>query len=421
MAPELLILRQLLVRTQYEAYRGQLPTGYIRTNLKELWMILQALDLLMKQVPEQAEFSVDELSAYTIVQYPQLKPAERGLYERLFDQLRSVPAGAGVTGVLLDTLQKRAFASEVALQAYEFSEGRVSYDVLQSRIEALTKSREVLLPEIEFVSDDLEELYSSAVAEVGLRWRLDSLNLRLGSLRKGDFGFVFARPETGKTTFLASEATAMASQAREREVGPVLWLNNEEQGNKVKLRCFEAHFGISLAQLSRSLPTYKSRFMEELGGGIRMVDRATLTRFDIERLCKSVQPSLIIMDQIDKIQGFDADREDLRLGGIYQWARELAKTYAPVIAVCQADGSGEGAKWLTMANVANAKTSKQAEADWILGIGRINEPGYDDIRYLHLSKNKLLGDKDSNPGLRHDRWEVLIEPELARYTDITEG
>jgi len=384
-------------------------------------MILQALDLLMKQVPDQAEFSVDELAAYVVVQYPQLKPAERDLYDRVFAQLRAVQTSEGLVGALLNTLQKRALASEVALQAYEFSEGRISFDVLQGRIEALTKDNQVLLPEIEFVSDDLEELYSSAVAEVGLRWRLDSLNLRLGSLRKGDFGFVFARPETGKTTFLASEATSMAIQARKREVGPVLWLNNEEQGNKVKLRCFEAHYGLSLAKLASDLPGYKQRYLKDMSGAIRMVDRAGISRYDVEQLCKSVTPSLVIMDQIDKIQGFDADREDLRLGGIYQWARELAKEYAPVIAVCQADGSGEGQKWLTMANVANAKTSKQAEADWILGIGRINEPGYDEIRYLHLSKNKLLGDKDSNPGLRHDRWEVLIEPELARYTDIEEG
>jgi hypothetical protein len=210
----------------------------------------------------------------------------------------------------------------------------------------------------------------------------------------------------------------MASQAKQKGLGPVLWLNNEEQGNKVKLRCYEAHFGKPLSEMAGDLPSYKSQYLADLGQGIRMVDRAQINRFDVEHICKDLAPSLIIMDQIDKIQGFDSDREDLRLGYIYQWARELAKLYAPVIAVCQADGSGEGVRWLTMSHVANAKTSKQAEADWILGIGRSNEPGYEDIRYMHLSKNKLLGDADSNPGLRHDKWETLIEPRIARYRDI---
>jgi hypothetical protein len=149
-----------------------------------------------------------------------------------------------------------------------------------------------------------------------------------------------------------------------------------------------------------------------------MVDDAGLSKKKIEHLCKQLKPSLIIMDQIDKIKGFENDREDLRLGAIYQWARELAKLYAPVIAVCQADGTGENQKWLTMAHVANAKTAKQAEADWILGIGKLNEPGYDQIRYLHASKNKLMGDEDSDPNLRHGRMECLIEADVARYKDI---
>lgn len=420
MHPELLIIRQLLVRKNYDEYRGRIPTGFIKTNLKELWNVLQCLDLLMKQVPEPEEFIVDEVAAFFVVQYPHLKPAERSGYDSIWAQLRAIEVGTGVTKVLLDTLSQRAYASEIAIQAYEFSEGRVSFDVLQSRISALSESRKVLLHPIEFVSDDLEELYNSAVAEEGLRWRLASLNSRLGSLRKGDFGFVFARPETGKTTFLASEATSMASQARLKKMGPVLWLNNEEQGNKVKLRCYEAYFGVPLSGMASELAKYKERYATEMGGSIRMVDRAQISQFDAERLCKEISPSLIIMDQIDKIKGFDSDREDLRLGSIYQWARELAKTYAPVVAVCQADGSGEGQRWLSMANVANAKTSKQAEADWILGIGRVNDPGFDEIRYLHLSKNKLLGDKDTNPSLRHDRWETLIEPRIARYTDINE-
>ena len=99
-------------------------------------------------------------------------------------------------------------------------------------------------------------------------------------------------------------------------------------------------------------------------------------------------------------------------------ARELAKTYAPTIGVCQADGSAEGQKWLSMANVSNAKTSKQAEADWILGLGKTHEETAEYIRYINLSKNKLMGDKDTIHSLRHGRFEVVIQPEIARYKDI---
>lgn len=158
--------------------------------------------------------------------------------------------------------------------------------------------------------------------------------------------------------------------------------------------------------------------MQKTKGKIKLYDSSQIHRRTVEKICKQLKPSLIIFDQIDKIQGFDADREDLHLGAIYMWARELAKEYAPVIGVCQADGTGEGVKWLTMSNVANAKTAKQAEADWIVGIGKVHDNGYENVRYLHASKNKLIGDEDTDPNQRHGKREVLIKPQVARYEDI---
>lgn len=303
------------------------------------------------------------------------------------------------------------------MDAYEVAEGRGDLTKVLSKLEMLhgdAKQLDEHSEEFEFVTDDLTELYNESVSTPGLRWRLSTLNRMLGSLRQGDFGFIFARPETGKTTFLASEVTFMASQAK----GPILWLNNEEQGRKVLLRCYQAALGVDLTTLFRDLEGNKKRYAELTHNNIKLYDSGIISKTTVETLCRRYKPSLIIFDQIDKIVGFDNDREDLRLGTIYQWARELAKDYAPVIGVCQADGTAEGQKWLTMAHVANAKTAKQAEADFIVGIGKQNEIGYDQIRYLHASKNKLTGDKDSDSNLRHGRMETLINPEIARYVDI---
>lgn len=244
----------------------------------------------------------------------------------------------------------------------------------------------------------------------------------LGSLRKGDFGFLFARPETGKTTFLASEVSFFAEQLASSGISnPILWFNNEEQGNKVKIRLYQASLGIPLEKLYSDRKGCYNDYMKKTKGLIKLYDSASIHKRQVEQICKQIKPSLIVFDQIDKIKGFDADRNDLQLGSIYIWARELAKQYCPVIGVCQADVSGEGKKWLTMDNVANAKTSKQAEADWILGIGAVHDPGFEYVRYLHASKNKLSGDEDSVPEMRHGREEVIIEPQIARYRDIMEN
>jgi replicative DNA helicase len=305
---------------------------------------------------------------------------------------------------------------DISILSYETAEGRGDLSKLREKIGGLSTSDDLcdIDENDDFVSDDLVEIVNSSRAVAGLRWRTQSLNVRLGSLRLGNFGFVFARPETGKTTWLASEVTHMASQVE----NPILWFNNEQVGTEVMLRCYQSALGLTNTELMADLEGNRKRYHEITKGNIKLKDSASIHWKQVEKICEKTKPSLVVFDQIDKIKGFDSDREDLRLGSIYIWARELAKAYCPVIGVCQADGSGEGQRWLSMANVANAKTSKQAEADWILGIGRVNEPGYDNLRFMHLSKNKLWGDEDSDPRLRHDRWEQLIDPERGRYIDL---
>jgi hypothetical protein len=184
------------------------------------------------------------------------------------------------------------------------------------------------------------------------------------------------------------------------------------------LRIAQAYFGIRMDQLLSDLKRYRDMFMEQVGHKIKLIDSANIDKGLVEDLVSKYKPGLIVFDQLDKVKGFKAERDDLLYGTIYQWGRELAKQYCPVISVCQADGTAEGVKWLYMNHMALAKTSKQAECDWILGVGKSHNDGEDDMRYLNISKNKLMGDQDSNPELKHGRFDVLIRPMIARYEDI---
>lgn len=205
----------------------------------------------------------------------------------------------------------------------------------------------------------------------------------------------------------------MAQQPAE---GPILFFNNEEDGKEKLWRIYEATLGKTKQDLLADVATNNQKIQQLLNGNIKMVDDPTINKRRIEELCTQYSPRLIVFDQIDKIKGFQADRSDLELASIYRWARELAKQHAPVIGVCQAGATGDGRKWLTMNDVDNSKTGKQAEADWILGIGKTYDAGLENVRFLHLSKNKLSGGQ--NPDMRHGRWEVKIVPEVARYVDF---
>lgn len=343
---------------------------------------------------------------------------DKEFYLGVLEQLEKLDVSKDTTATLIQSILSNKQLKEISLAAYDVTEGRLDISKVKTLFQQFLEQEEKEdTDDVMFVTDDLEELVTGSIKNHGLRWRLNTLNQMLGSLRMGDFGFIFARPESGKTTFLASETTWMAENLSDKQ-GPIIWFNNEEQGSKVKLRCYQASLGVTLPQLLSDLPKHKEEFLQRTKGKHKIYDSGIIHRKTVEHICRVYKPSLILFDQLDKVHGFDDDREDLRLGAIYIWARELAKQYAPVIAVCQSDGSGEGVKWLTMGNVSNAKTAKQAEADWILGIGKTHDQGYENIRYLHASKNKLIGDEDTLPDQRHGKREVIINPSIARYEDI---
>lgn len=400
--PEAALLKVLLDKDLYLLYRMSIKVD----DDKDLQTLYRLLDKLKDQV-ESPTF--DDYKAFVLSHV-----ADLDLYGAILDEVSKTDVSKETAQILLRQFQEQSLGRRVALAAIDVSEGKKD---IAEVIALLDKSREDLPQEqIEFITTDLEELYETHIKKHGLRWRLQTLNRVFGSLRKGDFGFIFARPETGKTTFLASEATYMATQLCDAD-GPIIWFNNEEDGKKVQTRIFQAALGVTFHDLFADRTANHARYLATTRDKIKVVDAPTIDRNRVDRICKELNPSLIIFDQLDKVHGFVGDRDDLRLGATYQWGRELAKTYCPVIAVSQADATGEGKKWLTMDNVANAKTAKQAEADWILGIGATHAEGFEYIRHLHASKNKLTGDEDSDNSLRHGKVDVLIVPEIARYKD----
>lgn len=404
---ELIIIKYLLNKLIYNKY-----ISFIIINNKELNKLLLILNKL-HELSSKEDSSVDDLELKFFSEYPFLKPVEKEVFEGIFERLRTLEIDTDRIEEYLKKQQEVVNAHRLAELSLEVTEGYKSFQDILEYMQKLDVEKP-MAEEIEFVTDDLELLHTQQIATKGLRWRMPCLNKSLGSLRKGDFGFIFARPETGKTTFLASEVTHMVQQTDK----PIIWFNNEEQGEKVMIRCIQATLGVSQAQLFSNIAGYKQQYLDLTNRNLKIVDSASIHKNYVQKVCEAMEPSLIIFDQIDKIKGFEEARTDLTLGAIYQWARELAKTYAPVIGVCQADGQGEGVKWLNMGHVSNAKTAKQAEADWILGIGKGNEEGMEYVRHLNISKNKLGGDEDSVPDLRHGKLDVIIKPEIARYEDI---
>lgn len=416
---DLYILKSLLRFDMYVKYNSFINKDFLKDNSKELYRLLTTILIFHEEKnPDHTDLSVESLEVLYWSLYPTQSQKDKDAIQALLSRLGEIEVDPAITKEYFKTHREQAAATSIAMLSLEVANGKRSFNDLAENV--LSFLDEDLSPQTEqsFVETDLFALKDQLVSGPGLKWRLGAMNKMLGPLRKGDFGFLFARPESGKTTFLASEVTYMAPQLPPEH--SVVWFNNEEQGAKVMTRCYEAYFGVSSEQLFANLEFYSSQFKKDLQGKIHIYDSARIHCRDAERVCKDLSPGLIIFDQIDKIYGFDADkdRHDLELKKLYQWARELSKEYGPTIGVCQAGASGEGKKYLTMDDVDSSKTAKQGEADWILGIGKSHQEGMEQVRHLHLPKNKLLGGEETVAALRHGKMDVLIQSEIARYKDI---
>jgi replicative DNA helicase len=411
MVEELIIKLFCDDRSYYNNYYKYINLNYIKNNFSNLYKLFlivhQYYEANQSHALSKLDFELAYHSSYL------LEDSERNELSDTLDRILALDVNVNNTIGYLNEHKKRCVAGELAKVALDVEDGSAELSDLLDKVKEF-EADDITEDAANTVNMDLSELYDTAIATPGLRWRLDWLNKSLGSLRKGDFGFIFARPETGKTTFLASEMTHMVTQTE----GDILWFNNEEQGKKVAIRCYQALFGVDSETLFSNVDRYKEEYHDLIGSRIKIYDYEDSSSYKrIESIIKEVNPALIIFDQIDKIKGFKNERYDLELKKIYQWAREIAKSYAPVIAVSQAGGTAEGKIWLTMDDVDSSKTAKQGEADWILGIGK-EQDNTSNMRFLNISKNKLIGDKDTLPDLRHGNKQCMIKPNIARYEDL---
>lgn len=397
--------------TKYKSYISKYLINNYKTNNKLLYKLYRCLELLQE---ERGTASLEDILLRLNREYPALPSDERELASETLQKAAGATYQEAEVEGYIKTHYERSKASDVAIKALQVVEGKASIQELSDAIGTDVLEEEQEKAEALYYQADLEALFVSTKGKNGLRWPLMSLNKSLGSLRPGDFGFFFARPEVGKTTFLSHVVTHMVPQVHR----PCLWINNEEGGNKVLLRCYQSFLGATSNQLFKDRAGCQEKFKMGIGDNLKLVNDPTLDYKRVEKLVAESRPCLVVIDQLDKLLGFDAERNDLVLKMKYQWAREIAKKYeCAVIAVCQAGGTAENKKKLVMTDVDSSHTAKQGEADWILGFGKVDQEGLENVRYINVIKNKLVGDEDSVNEMRHGFFDVLIEPEIGRYKD----
>lgn len=407
------ILAALRSRERYENYSRFVK----KTSLsEEAWNLFAGMGEWLKANPSAMEVDWKAYAAwFVLVRHVKMDKSKLAVHKELLKRLEEyTDVEEKAMLPLLQGLQKRDFAAQIAEQALRIADGdyTLSFEGIQALLDRADVALGKTLEETKaFGSFELDALDS--VSSPGLSWRLNALRQSAGDIRQGDFIVFGKRPDSGGTTWTASEATYMAEQM-EDDV-EVYWFNNEEQGNKVRRRIVQAATGFTSAQMDDTLPKALEEYMARMGriDKIKVYDKPKIHIRDVERVLKKGKPGLIVFDQLRKFEGFEQESEVMRLELLFNWAREIAKEYAPVIAVHQAGGDAENVKYITMDMLYGAKTGPQGEADLIITMGRTVGGG--NSRYLYIPKNKLLTPGD--PTLRNGRWEITLDADRARFIE----
>ena len=221
---EIALVLFFLVREKYKKYYSYI----IKLNLEaETKKFLSTIQEYFEENKNTEVCTVEEFLTYFSVKHPVLK--RRTGYSNFLLKLGEIKINSDVLEENLNHFLEKYFASEIILHLTDVLDGE-NFDVLpkaQELIEEFNQNKIQLQKEENelFVSDTLTQLLTEEESKPGLKWRLQCLNSDIGELRGCSLGHVFARVDTGKTSFLFSETTHMAEQCSDDEI--IICYNNE--------------------------------------------------------------------------------------------------------------------------------------------------------------------------------------------------
>ena len=410
------LLRLMRVRSDYNKIIGAINVEALEPKTRA---VVRAVDRYYKKHKShgQIDFTVFVPFLERNV-YPDLLHDDKLVYRAIIKNMMKKYPDADTREAIMESVHELNLVHRMRLITEQYNEGE-DIDALGEITSALDKYKlGVGVSSLPEVGENIDELLDDMDNDEGIRWRLDCLNECMRPMRGGDFGIVAARPDQGKTSFLASELTYMAPQLPEGR--PILWLNNEGPGYAIRPRLMQAALNCSTEELleKKEAGVLYEEYFEAVGGEgrIRIMDIHGYNTGQVESLIEDTTPGLIVYDMIDNIYGFgEAARTDLALEKMYQWARERSVKYdAAAIATSQISAEGIGEQYPGLGMLKDSKTGKQGACDFQLMIGsQETKPEFANTRWLSLPKNKLRRVKS-----RRLLDRVIFDRDRARYRDI---
>lgn len=366
-------------------------------------------------------------SAFFGAYHPDLTDDQKIQYRQILDNCLTTPVDPAVRDNYIQNVIEQDYSAKMMEILQRYNDGE-EVDVLRA-IQSLAEEAEESLDRkvgYQFIDDDINELLTGENNNHGLKWRLQCLRDSMRPLVPGDFGIIAGRPDTGKTSFLASELTYLAAQVKDAfgEDRPIIWFNNEGPGKRIKPRLYQAALDLTLKEmieLSKKGELVKA-YTKAVGDAnrIKIMDIHSFWNWEVQEVIKKARPAVIVYDMIDNIKfaGQAGARTDQVLEAMYGWAREACVKYDAIgLATSQISNEGDGLLFPTLGMLKDSKTGKQGACDFQIMIGRSNDFNAEFTRGIGIVKNKLR--VEGKPG--DPRAEVIFDGVRCRYKDAISG
>lgn len=323
---------------------------------------------------------------------------------------------ATTDSIIADSLREMAAVADVRLLCQKISVGEkgVSLDDILKTIELYqgipVVSQDYLVP------IDAGVISSAINTSAGLSWRLATLNKGVGPLHKSDFIMIGKRPETGGTSFMISEMVHMLPQLPSGKKAIIF--HNEEGGEKVAARVIQSALDVTTVDILSDVNKINTDFKAYKGDhDIEIYHNSDMSTAEIERKLSTGDYALIGFNILEKIKGFNKEEEHRRFAKLARWCRNLAIKYGVVFAIVQADFSAEGQMYLNQSQIFNSKTEVQQETDVLIMIGKSNEAGFEDTRYISVVRNKKPVIAGMDARYKYAKFETWFNHETGIYTE----
>ena len=117
------------------------------------------------------------------------------------------------------------------------------------------------------VEDDLESLLDNEAGDPDFPFDYDLIAENVSGLDRGNLGILFARPESGKTTFCCFLAASYIKQGFK-----VVYWANEEPAPKIKLRLIQSYFGLTRQEMERDRVALCAKYADEIEPLLTIID-----------------------------------------------------------------------------------------------------------------------------------------------------